>query len=329
MAKRPFIDSHIHVVTKSYADAIEAAGGDPSGYPVPTWTETSCLQMMDQLRVERAILSVTSPGPSIAGNGVKGRALARVLNEEIEQIVARNPQRMSFFASTPDWTDVDGTLAELDTIFTQSKAVGVVVMTTYGDRLLGDPMFEAIWEKLNHYKAIVFVHPTSVNIKPTFIAGFLPQPTMDYPYSTTRTAVDLLMTGRFAACPDVDIILSHAGGVLPYLAPRLLEAIRSRSADSAQILEANMSRFYMDTALSGAPSQLESVIAFGAADRLLFGSDFPYAPMPMTISFARQLDGFIASNPKGQQISAAKLTRNAIRLFQKHGINIFNEMASL
>ncbi|ORX46994.1 hypothetical protein DM01DRAFT_320406 [Hesseltinella vesiculosa] len=283
------IDTHIHVITRSIELAIKEAGGDPSGYPMPTWSSATCLDILKTLGVVRAVLSVTSPGPSIARNDKQGRQLARQINEEVAAI--------------------------------QKKALGVVVMTSYRDKLLGDAAFKPIWEKLNYYKAIVFIHPASVDIKPKFIAGCLPQPLIDYPHNTMRTATDLLTTGRFDACPDIDIILSHGGGTLPFLGPRLLSLIsivEDLNVTSEQV-ERNMNRFYMDTALATAPPQLEALLAFGNADRLIFGSDFPYAPVQACVDFAHNLRQFIATNPKGSLVSETKLRQNAVQLFQKHG----------
>ncbi|KAI8144090.1 hypothetical protein BJV82DRAFT_667928 [Fennellomyces sp. T-0311] len=325
-----YIDTHIHVVTKSYSDAIEAAGGDPSGYPVPSWSVESCLKFMNEIGDQRAILSVTAPGPSIAGSGAEGRILTRTLNDEVGTIVTNNSDRLSFFASTPDWTDVQGTLDELDYIFaTQKKAVGVVVMSIYSGRLLGDSMFRPIWKKLNDYKAIVFIHPTWYEITPMNVAGHLAQPIIDYPFGTTRAAADLLLTGRFNECPEVDIILSHAGGVLPYLATRLAGPLLGNpfeydghNTTFAQ-LGRNLNRFYMDLALSASAPQLEALIAFGATNRLLFGTDFPYAADSSIKLNTGLLKTYIATNRfKGKLINEAKLTRNAVSLFEKHGIDI-------
>ncbi|KAI7879962.1 hypothetical protein K492DRAFT_188183 [Lichtheimia hyalospora FSU 10163] len=327
-----WIDTHIHIITKSYQAALDAAGGDPSGYPMPTWSEASCLEFMDSVQTQRAILSVTAPGPSIAGNGLQGRALARQINAEVAMIVQQYPERMSWFASTPDWTDVQGTLDELDYIFNHTKAVGVVVMTSYGKRLLGDPLFKPVWDKLNAYKAIVFVHPSSVAIEPQFISGNMPQPILDYPHATTRTAVDLLFSGRLDTCPDVDIILSHAGGELPYLAERVLMTVRQRSfkagyegcqpVDLDQVVR-NMRRFYMDTALSGSSPQLEALLAFGCQDRMLYGSDFPYAPVPTSKMNTSLLLDFVNKHGKrADPLSPATLRRNAIQLFKKHGVDL-------
>ncbi len=46
-------------------------------------------------------------------------------------------------------------------------------------------MFKPIWDKLDELKAVVFIHPASVDIKPK-LTGNLPQPTIDYPQQTTR-----------------------------------------------------------------------------------------------------------------------------------------------
>jgi 6-methylsalicylate decarboxylase len=44
------IDTHIHAVPQIYLDAIERAGGDPSGFPVPTWSIDETLLSMDKVR---------------------------------------------------------------------------------------------------------------------------------------------------------------------------------------------------------------------------------------------------------------------------------------
>lgn len=67
--------------------------------------------------------------------------------------------------------------------------------------------------------------PSGLHSKPARIAGKLPQPTIDYPVQTTRTAVDLVLTGTFSKRPNLKIILSHAGGALPFLADRVLKSL--------------------------------------------------------------------------------------------------------
>lgn len=46
--------------------------------------------------------------------------------------------------------------------------------------------FQPIWEKLESYKALVFMHPGVMAVTPRLIGRFLPQPIIDYPQQTTE-----------------------------------------------------------------------------------------------------------------------------------------------
>lgn len=105
------------------------------------------------------------------------------------------------------------------------------------DKLIGDPSFDPIWEAFDKHSLVVFVHPTAVNIGPMLIAGVLPQPTVDCTrpllaytvpseartdaQNSTRAAVDILLRGHLSKYNNIKVILSHAGGTLPYLKQRV------------------------------------------------------------------------------------------------------------
>jgi hypothetical protein len=44
------IDTHIHALPPVYIKALEAGGGDPSGYPTPDWTLDAAISSMDALQ---------------------------------------------------------------------------------------------------------------------------------------------------------------------------------------------------------------------------------------------------------------------------------------
>ena len=87
-------------------------------------------------------------------------------------------------------------------------------------RLIGDDAFKPIWDKLDWYAAVVFVHPTAVDITPKRIMT-MPQPVIDYPQATTRAAASLIVSRTITAERKFKIILSHAGGTTPFLIDRL------------------------------------------------------------------------------------------------------------
>src|ERR1700736_2285301 len=55
----------------------------------------------------------------------------------------------------------------------------------------------------------------------------IPGPITDYPFDSTRTAVDLVAAGHMTRFRSVKVILSHAGGFLPYAAARFAELLHA------------------------------------------------------------------------------------------------------
>ncbi|KAF5987956.1 2-amino-3-carboxymuconate-6-semialdehyde decarboxylase [Fusarium bulbicola] len=200
-----------------------------------------------------------------------------------------------------------------------------MVFTTYGDMLLGNPLFLPIWQKLQDYKALVFLHPDSLSVGPRFIAGGLPQPIIDFPLATTRTAVDLIMTKTLRRFPDIDIILSHAGGTLPFVASRALGSLAV--PDISQMIgysmadaKADLGRFYFDIALSTSAAQLHGLLDTVDADRILIGSDYPYAPAFAIDALLLQCAQFVAMDERGSLIRPENLRTNSLSLLKKHAL---------
>ncbi|KAK7734174.1 hypothetical protein SLS63_004459 [Diaporthe eres] len=314
----------------SYKAAVKAHGGDPSGFPEPDWSPEAAITSMEAVGASLGILSVSSPGVPVTGAGEEGRRLARELNTYLGGLAtaAEAPLagKFGFFG------DVEGTCAEIDFLFAEQKLCsGVGAYTTYGDKLPGHESFKPIWLKLQAYGALVFLHPTSSDFQPRFIGGFLPQPIVDYPLATTRAAVDLVFTGTLRSCPDVDIILSHAGGTLPFIGTRAMSAlafppIAAQAGVTEKEAVADFARFYYDTALSTSAAQLSGLVEFigsvgGDMSHILFGSDFPYAPPRMIKAVLQGYHEFLASGrPKAGVLRPEKLRANGIALLEKHSL---------
>jgi hypothetical protein len=66
---------------------------------------------------------------------------------------------------------------------------------------------------------VVFIHPT-MSPDPSAHSLGLPDSLLDFPVDTARAVAQMHYHGVFAATPDVKYVVSHAGGVVPYLARR-------------------------------------------------------------------------------------------------------------
>jgi 6-methylsalicylate decarboxylase len=290
------IDVHQHVVPPFWAKALPDHGGDPSGQRsgdpshtvLPQWSPELAIDLMDSQEIATAILSLTAP--SIVGwEQSERRKMARHVNDYTADLVAKRPDRFGNFATVP-LPDIDGALSELAYALDTLRADGVILLGNYGENYLGDAIFEPLWAELHRRQAVVFVHPGLPLPPAAGIAG----PLVDYPFATTRTAVQLVLNGIVDRYPGARIILSHAGGFVPYAAHRFAElahVFRPDAAKPADIL-ASFQRFYFDTALSSSPSALPSLTAFAKDDHILFGTDFPFAPADVGTSFIAKLDAY-------------------------------------
>lgn len=234
---------------------------------------------MSHTGIQTAILSITAPGACI----LKGKAshdLARALNDQAAAIRDSNPSKFGFFATLPSILDTEATLKEIAYSLDELHADGVCLFTRYGEGnyYLGHKDIEPIWEELNRRKAVVFVHPTHpVDINK--VNDRMPQPLIDYPHETTRTAMDMLLSGTKRKYPDTKVILSHAGGNLPYIIGRVAEPMSinvpgmsnmARGLTYDEIMD-DFRSFYYDTALSASPAVLQLLLQQVPNEHILFG----------------------------------------------------------
>lgn len=113
--------------------------------------------------------------------------------------------------------------------------------------------------------------------------------------------------------PDIRFILSHAGGTVPYLAWRLslCDFVLDKEGKFPQGMLQYLKQFYYDTALSPSPYVLGSVRELIGMDRLLFGSDFPFAPDLLVHAEVSELAALGLSETEGAAVNSG----NAKALF--------------
>lgn len=302
------IDVHHHMVPPAYAQWLRARGLAAGGLPIPDWSAEASLALMDDRGIETAILSVSTPGVHL-GDDVEARAKAREVNEIAAQAVRAHPGRFGFFATLP-LPDVDGALAELAYAFDALGADGVVLLANSRGVYLGDPRLDALFDELDRRRAVVFVHPSIIpGLEP--LAG-VPAFVADFLLDTTRAAIGLARSGTLERCPALKLVLSHAGGFVPYAAYRL--GIGASAAGNPIEGVARLKRFYFDVALSSSPVALPSLLAFAAPGHVLYGSDFPYAPAPAVAAFAGMYEGFALADAQRASIDRGAAERLFPRL---------------
>lgn len=284
------IDVHHHVVPPVFAATMQAKGiREVAGAPLPRWSAQRSLDLMDMEGIETALLSLSAPGVHF-GDEDEAVALAQSCNDFCAALVQARPARFGFFGVLPmPFTDhaCREAIRCLDTL----GADGIVLLGSTDGYFLGDPRFEALMAELDRRAATVFVHP-NLHASSTGLRLQTPGFLVEFLCDTTRAATNLVLSGTMERYPEIRWILAHAGGFLPYVAWRLSLAnlLPAHEKQAPQGVLAYLRRFWFDTALSPSPYAMAALEALVAPTQILFGSDFPFAPEPVTALQTRQLD---------------------------------------
>lgn len=280
--KQGRIDVHHHVIPPPFVQAMADNGRTKvAGAPLPSWTPEKSIEVMDANGIQTALLSLSAPGVYFE-NESQAVGLARACNEYCASLKADYPGRFGFFSVLP-MPLTEASCEEAVYALDHLGADGVVLLGSTRGVFLGDESLEELMQELNRRSCVVFVHPNLHETSDRYssdVPGFL----LEFLCDTTRAAVNLMLQGVTERYPNIRWILSHSGGFLPYIAHRLTQADSTEQYAEAipkGVLH-YVKQFYYDTALSPSRYSQVALKALVSPQHILFGSDFPFAPAPVT-----------------------------------------------
>jgi predicted TIM-barrel fold metal-dependent hydrolase len=283
------VDMHAHYVPTAYRRALAVAGIDrPDGFPyVPEWGVDGAVVAMDALGVELALLSISSPGVDL-GPGTDPVRLAREVNDEGAGAVRSHPRRFGLLASLP-LPDVNAALDEIRRASEDLEADGFVLMTNYRGIHLGDPRFDEVMDELERRGALVALHPTSPPAADAVAAG-RPRPLLEFPFDTTRAVVNMILNGTLRRRPHIRVLVPHVGAALPVLADRVqaFTAAFAREGEAVDV-RSELRGMWFDIAGEPLPNALAALLRLVGPERIVYGSDLPFAPLPLVERSAERL----------------------------------------
>jgi predicted TIM-barrel fold metal-dependent hydrolase len=312
------IDVHHHFASPAWKNALAAEGALNNVWK--NWTPAQAIGAMDKSGTQTAMLSVTTPGVWFGagyGNGLQSTAaknanadatkLARETNEYAAKLASDYKGRFGVFAQLA-LPDIDGSLKEIAYALDTLKTDGIGLLTSYGNRWVGDPKFSPVFEELNRRKALVYVHPTAAPCCRDLIPKVGPT-VIEYNTDTTRTIVSWIDSGSATRFPNINWIFSHAGGTMPYLIERYIgrEAAQNLNKVEPNSKLYHLKRFYYDTAQSVNVIQMQALKTLVSAAHICFGTDFPYTTMVDHVDALRNMKVF--SDAELRQIDRENLAK--------------------
>ena len=236
---------------------------------------------MDRLGVDRQLLS---PPPDMFCYWADPRGaaeFARMQNDHIAGVVVSRPDRF-YGAGTLPLQDPDLAVKELERIRRDLRLHAVAIGTHVNGAPLSDKLLSPVFEAATRFGVPFFVHPVGPALGADRAPSSYYAVTVGYPLDTALTIYSLLFSGTPERFSRLRFCFAHGGGAFPLLLGRLSHAWRSipeaRAAAPKPPSEC-LGGFYYDS-ITHHPSALRFLVETLGADRVVMGSDYPFAMGP-------------------------------------------------
>lgn len=230
---------------------------------------------MDAAGIDVQILSLSVPQVYFL-EGLAAVELAQLCNDALAGVVQQYPDRFRALASIPLTADIDAAIAELGRCMDTLGMPGFLIGGNIDGQPIDDPKFDPFYEEANRRGAVMHIHPM-VPAGIESMGRYALAPLVGYPFDTTQAIARLIFSDFFGRFLGINVVGSHLGGAIPFLATRLDAGHRSYadcqgiSRPPSEIIE----RLYLDT--TGASSRaIELAVDLVGEEHLLFGSDYPH-----------------------------------------------------
>lgn len=292
------IDIHTHVVPEHFPDYVGGAsdvawpamiaahschrhvllkGKVYRTVPNTCWDTQARRWAMDDQRIARHVLS---PMPELLSywlDPADGAAMSRYLNEQIAGMVNTAPERFIGLAAVP-LQDIGLAITELEFAVTELGLAGAEIGTNVNGVALGAPSMEPFFVAAAELGAALFVHP----LRPAGMDRLVGPPNLEqlvaFPGETGLAAASLLTGGVLYRQPSLRIALSHGGGTLSSLLPRLQHGWDTFAELRDAVAEApsqGAKRLYYDSLVYDTATLRHLIDTFGRT-QICVGSDFPF-----------------------------------------------------
>lgn len=292
-------DLHNHVIPETVIDAIakepqkfgtrvETRGGkryfDSHGRMtelLPEFCDADAkVAWMDRAGIDVAAISVGPPIYFYWLGAEAGLAAARLANDGIAQMVARQPRRLRGMAHLP-MQDADAAITELERVVKEYGFKAVELATSIEGASLADPKFRKVLKTIEQLGCFIFAHPyrclAQGGMDSYYLGNFI-----GFPVDTTLMAAHLMFSGALDELAKLKILLAHGGGFLPYQIGRFEHGFEVRpepKVASPSKPAALFKRFYFDS-LTHHPQAMRHLIDIAGADHVAIGTDHPFDMAP-------------------------------------------------
>lgn len=271
------IDVHAHYSPQVYLDVMAriTGGRRPPGWEKLPHTDSpehieTRLRLMDEAGVQLQIFSSGILAP-YAANEADAIEAARITNDAYAEATRRYPDRFASFINLP-LPHVEASLREMERGFDRLGMLGVTMNCSALEYSVAESRFEPLYEEMNRRGTVVYYHPCGNHIRSSMVSQYGlggVGPVLE----DTLLAMHLIVRQIPLRYPQIKIIISHLGGLMPTFLGRMDHQLGAH--DLAEAASTTARRFYYDTVGHGCEAALLAAWKAFGADHLVPGSDWP------------------------------------------------------
>lgn len=202
--------------------------------------------------------------------------LGRFLNDDLAELVARDPHHYVGLATVP-MQDTEKAIRELE----RAKSLGlsgVQIGSNINGLNLSESQFYPFFEACQNLNMAVMIHPWEMMGRDQMEKYWLPW-LVGMPAETARAASSLVFGGVFERLPALRVLLSHAGGSFLTTLGRLEHGLRCRpdlvAVDNPVEPRSYLGKFWIDS-ITHDPDLFRYVLNLQGSNRICMGSDYPF-----------------------------------------------------
>ena len=233
----------------------------------------SRLAAMDKAGVAIHALSLTQPMAFWAPPAF-GLKLCQTYNDACAALHQKHPDRFVGLAMLP-MQEQALAVQEFDRVAGLPGIRGIYMATHINGRNLDDKEFWPVYARCEERGLPILLHPVNPvgadRMRSYHLRNFIGNPT-----DTAIAAASLIFSGALDAFPKLDVVLPHAGGVVPILIGRWDHGatVRPEVKDLKNPPSRYLRRFHYDTVAHSGPVLMNLARQVGV-DRIVTGTDFP------------------------------------------------------
>jgi len=277
------IDIFSHHISESVGVILEKTKyygeGKEFPYPLQNADPEVRLALMEKYGIDMQALSQTTP------------ILLGLSNEDAAELCRRsNNDNYALCKAYPDkfvnicifsLLDMSSAMKELERAINELDCRGVTISTSQNGKGLDSAEFFPFYEKVVAHDLPILLHGTHWKCSPLmdmenawrFLHVF------GWDYDSTQAVWRLIFGGVIDRFPTMKIVTHHLGNYIPFFVRRIEQNFNKFLSDKLpRHISEYWGNIYGDTAVDGTLGAFPCGYAFFGADRMLYGSDYPFGP---------------------------------------------------